>query len=179
MRLAAATSARVSCGDSAASPIASCSRRASTVFCTARIYSSLKPIRAWHNAYVAPVYLLLALYTGALWTTPLHFFYRTTSPFALSAGTLLAFNALLIAPLCVALKFVYWRSIDANPAQPTTGDATGLARLGIVRTFEQPHTEENYLTHEMGFVLARKHARRLRAIALVLIAVRAVADASR
>jgi DMSO reductase anchor subunit len=38
-----------------------------------------------------------------------------------------------------------------------------------VRSFEQPHTEENYLTHEMGFVLARKHSRRLRAIATVLI----------
>jgi len=36
---------------------------------------------------------------------------------------------------------------------------------------EAPHTEENYLTREMGFALARKHARRLRAIALVLIGV--------
>jgi DMSO reductase anchor subunit len=36
-----------------------------------------------------------------------------------------------------------------------------------VRSFEQPHTEENYLTHEMGFVLARKHAAKLRTIALI------------
>jgi len=140
-----------------------------TVFCTARIYSSLQPIRAWHNAFVVPSYLLLALYTGALWTAPIHFFHWTLSPLASSAGTLLTFNILVIAPLCAIHKFAYWRWLDANRSVPTTGDATGLARLGTVKTFEQPHTEENYLTHEMGFMLARKHARRLRAIALLLI----------
>jgi len=45
--------------------------------------------------------------------------------------------------------------------------ATGLDALGTTRSFEQPHTEENYLTREMGFVLARKHASKLRAIALI------------
>jgi DMSO reductase anchor subunit len=42
-----------------------------------------------------------------------------------------------------------------------------LEGLGDVRSFEAPHTEENYLTHEMGFVLARKHSAKLRAIALI------------
>jgi DMSO reductase anchor subunit len=37
-----------------------------------------------------------------------------------------------------------------------------------VVSLEAPHTEENYLTREMGFVLARKHARRLRRIVVVL-----------
>jgi DMSO reductase anchor subunit len=60
----------------------------------------------------------------------------------------------------------YWRSIDAQPAL-TAGHATGLEALGVARTMEAPHTEENYLLHEMGFVLARKHARTLRRIALV------------
>ena len=64
------------------------------------------------------------------------------------------------------LKGGYWRQIDGAP-MTSAGHATGLANLGLVRSFEQPHTEENYLTHEMGFVLARKHARKLRAIALV------------
>ena len=59
---------------------------AATVFCTARIYSSLKPIRAWHNAYVVPSYLLLALYTGALWMPPLFFLDRIASSFAIAAG---------------------------------------------------------------------------------------------
>jgi sulfite dehydrogenase (quinone) subunit SoeC len=139
-----------------------------TVFCTARIYSSLKPIRAWDNGYVVPGYLLLALYTGALWVSAIYTMPLSLSPLAIPIGTLYLVNAFVIAPLAVGLKVAYWRSL-AEPARPDTGDATGLARLGSVRSFEQPHTEENYLTHEMGFVLARKHARRLRAIAAVLM----------
>jgi DMSO reductase anchor subunit len=142
---------------------------AATVFCTARIYSSLKPIRAWHNAYVVPSYLLLALYTGALWVPQLFFFDRIPSNFGIAAVIIYAFDALLVAPACVMLKFFYWRSLDGRSAGPTAGEAIGLAHLGTVRSFEQPHTEENYLTHEMGFVLARKHSRRLRALALLLI----------
>src|SRR5215468_6058700 len=38
-----------------------------TVFCTARIYTSLKTIAAWHNAFVLPGYLLFALLGGAAW----------------------------------------------------------------------------------------------------------------
>ena len=37
--------------------------------------------------------------------------------------------------------------------------------------FERPHTEANYLTKEMGFVVARRHAKWLRRIAVVLFAV--------
>jgi len=36
-----------------------------------------------------------------------------------------------------------------------------------VRRLEGPHTEENYLTQEMGFRVARKHATKLRRIAAV------------
>src|SRR5471030_2668405 len=38
-----------------------------TVFCTAMIYRSLKPIQRWHNRWVVPNYLALALMTGLLW----------------------------------------------------------------------------------------------------------------
>jgi DMSO reductase anchor subunit len=142
---------------------------AATVFCTGRIYSSLKPIRAWHNGYVVPGYLLLAVYTGALWMLPLHRLDATVSPFTQLADSMHILNAFAIAPLCAGLKLAYWRSLDRRSGTPNAGDATGLARFGTVRSFEQPHTEENYLTHEMGFVLARKHSRRLRLIAFFLI----------
>ena len=46
--------------------------------------------------------------------------------------------------------------------------ATGLGDLGTVRPLMPPHTEENYLQHEMGFVVARKHADKLRMIAIGL-----------
>lgn len=139
-----------------------------TVYCTARIYSSLKPVRAWNSRYVVPVYLLLACYTGALWAVALYVSTPVFSPVFVTFLPVFFWNAILIAPLAVGLKLLYWRSL-AKAAQPYVGDATGLARLGSVRSFEQPHTEENYLTHEMGFVLARKHSRRLRVIASALI----------
>jgi DMSO reductase anchor subunit len=137
-----------------------------TVYCTGHIYSTLKPIRAWHDGLVVPLYLLFALYTGALWMTALCLLQPMRSEFSL---LVYAANALAIGPACAFLKLRYWQRLDRAPTQPDAGAATGLSRFGQVRSFEQPHTEENYLTREMGFVLARKHARRLRAIAFWLI----------
>lgn len=130
-----------------------------TLFCTANIYACLKPIRAWHNRFVVPGYLLLGVYSGALWTWLLSGMTQAS----------LAPSSLLIG-ICSAavagglLKLAYWQFLD-KPA-PTALDATGLGALGNVRSVEQPHTEENYLTHEMGFRIARKHAHKLRALVL-------------
>jgi len=79
---------------------------------------------------------------------------------------------ILVAVLALAsalFKFTYWRHIDAVPRASSPESATELGRFGAVRSVEAPHTEENYLTREMGFALARKHARRLRQICLMLI----------
>ena len=38
-----------------------------------------------------------------------------------------------------------------------------------MRSFEPPHTGRNYLLTEMVYVVGRKHARKLRAIAIVLM----------
>ena len=43
--------------------------------------------------------------------------------------------------------------------------ATGLRSLGKVRLLDPSHSSENYLIREMGFTVARKHARSLRRIA--------------
>lgn len=136
---------------------------AATVFCTGNIYASLKPIRAWHDRHVVPAYLLLGLYGGALllWASG-----RIGGATLFADRRLLMAGAIVLAAAGFWLKLRYWRSIDAQ-APTSAGHATGLEALGRVRSFEQPHTEENYLTHEMGFVLARKHARKLRTIALI------------
>jgi DMSO reductase anchor subunit len=139
---------------------------ATTVYCTARIYSSLRPIPAWHNAFVLPTYLLLGLHSGALWTLAIVLSWSATSNYSMCLGTI---DMLILAPACGVLKWRYWRWLDRLSASDA-GAATGLDRIGRTRTFEQPHTEQNYLTHEMGFVLARKHARKLRTIALLLVA---------
>ncbi|NCT68826.1 MAG: dimethyl sulfoxide reductase anchor subunit [Rhodanobacteraceae bacterium] len=131
----------------------------STVVCTANIYASLKPIRAWHDRHVVPGYLLLGLYGGMLLA------WLADALPGWSIGTserrILLIGLIALALAGAWLKHRYWRSIDAQPAT-SAGHATGLSALGTVRSFEQPHTEDNYLTHEMGFVLARKHARKLR-----------------
>jgi DMSO reductase anchor subunit len=66
------------------------------------------------------------------------------------------------------LKRRYWRDIDRAPLPATRGSALGLPPDRTATVFEKPHTEANYLTKEMGFVLARRHATKLRRIALAL-----------
>ncbi len=56
----------------------------------------------------------------------------------------------------------------SQPERRDTESATGLGGIGKVRLFAAPHTEENYLLKEMGYKVARKHALKLRLIALGL-----------
>lgn len=132
-----------------------------TLFCTAMIYASLRPVRQWRNALVVPNFFLMAGFSGALWLAFLARVFH--SAWILPSALALAFGLAAIAG-----KLAYWRSIDRDPGETTIETATGLGRLGRVRALEPPHTEENYLLREMGFRIARKHARRLRGIALLI-----------
>lgn len=130
-----------------------------TVACTAMIYASLKPIARWHNAFTLPLYLLHALGGGGLvfiWLNGLwgqaHF------------GTPLAV-ALLAAAW--ALQLLYWMRMESLTSAATPESATGLGDRGPVRLLEAPHTEENYLLKEMAFAIGRKHARKLRRLAVL------------
>jgi sulfite dehydrogenase (quinone) subunit SoeC len=134
-----------------------------TVVCTAMIYASLKPIPAWRHAFVVPVYLLFSLLTGGLLCGAL-------IGFDGYVGNGVAMAGIAIAIVVAALKWRYWRDIDTTPLGQTRADAVGLPGREV-SVFERPHTESNYLTREMGFVLARKHSRRLRIIATMLFAV--------
>lgn len=132
-----------------------------TVYCTGMIYASLKTIRQWHNDWVTPVYLLLAFATGAVWLFALSELFGHGRPLF----AWLAVAALLLGALA---KLGYWRSIDGARGGPTLAAATGLEGLGTVRPWESPHSEPNYLMREMGYRVARKHAARLRRLALLL-----------
>ena len=61
------------------------------------------------------------------------------------------------------------RAVDGHQAKSTVASATGLGKPGLVRLLEAPHTESNYLTQEMGYRVARRHARRLRIIAFATL----------
>lgn len=131
-----------------------------TVYCTAMIYASLKPVPRWRNRWVVPGYFAMALSTGAVLLA------------ALSAGYGLAAQwppilAAVAAAVAGLGKWIYWREIAAAPAAASAESATGLGGFGRVRLLEAPHTEENYLLKEMGYRIARKHAAKLRTIALL------------
>src|SRR5690625_3393144 len=75
----------------------------------------------------------------------------------------------LLGTLLAGCKLAYWRDIDRQPLPATRGAALGLpGREASV--FERPHTEASFITREMVFVLARRHARSLRAATLALLA---------
>ena len=130
-----------------------------SVGCTAMIYASLKPIRAWHTPWTVANYYLLAMASGSLVLAMLLHIFAAPSAWA----DLVALAALAAA---WTAKLLYWRHIDAEPAASTPETATGLGHLGRVREIVPPHTEENYLLKEMGFRVARKHAARLRRLAV-------------
>ncbi|MDX1710148.1 MAG: DmsC/YnfH family molybdoenzyme membrane anchor subunit [Rhodovibrionaceae bacterium] len=135
-----------------------------TVVATAMIYASLKPVRTWHSPWTLPGYLAFAGFTGALLLAAL------LEIFALPAWRMEA-AALVLGAAAWGVKLVAWRHIDGPPptlGAPTAESATGLGDIGRVRLLERPHTGESYLTREMAFRVARKHARRLRAVALLL-----------
>jgi DMSO reductase anchor subunit len=131
-----------------------------TVISTAMIYRSLKPIRQWYNPWVVPNYLMLAAMTGALWLAAATAALDVLRP----AVTALAAALVLAA---AAVKIAYWHSIDASSAGSTLATATGLPQGRPIRPLDPPHTEENYLLREMGYRIARRHAAKLRRIALV------------
>ncbi len=132
-----------------------------TVACTAMIYASLKPIPAWRHRLVVPMYLLFAVFCGGLLLAALLPEVARQPSLSLLAG--------VAAIALVGCKWMYWRDIDRSGLPATRGDAVGLPAR-TVTVFERPHTEANYLTREMAFVLARTHATRLRWLATALIA---------
>lgn len=123
-----------------------------TVFTTSMIYTQIKAVPRW-NHWLGPVMFL---------------------GFALAGGAVLAgqgFAAYLLAVLGLVLLAV-WQIGDGQftKAAQTMGTATGLGGIGEVTVFEQPHTGGNYLMREMIFVVGRKHAAKVRVIALAFAA---------
>jgi sulfite dehydrogenase (quinone) subunit SoeC len=133
-----------------------------TIYCTAMIYASLKTVQRWCNPYVVPNYLALGLYSGALLLAAMLHLLGHPSPIV----DILAIIAGLAA---LVGKLVYWRFIATTRHASSPESATGLGKLGKVSLFEAPHTEENYLMREMGFVIARKHADKLRKLSLLTL----------
>jgi DMSO reductase anchor subunit len=132
---------------------------AGTVFCTAMIYASLKPIHQWCNPWVVPGYLVLGVMSGGVLLNGL------TVAFGLANPYVTGWVAFSLA-VGLALKLGYWHFVAETDAISTPETATGLKVYGRVRLVDPPHTRANYLLREMGFQVARRHARQLRAVAI-------------
>ncbi len=131
-----------------------------TVWATGMIYQSLPTICAWSEPLVAPVYVLLALASGAVLLALLQAVLGT--PWHVTAVV----AAVLLVAAAIA-KWLYWQRIDAAPRSWTVESATGLGSIGRVRPLEPPHTQANFVMREMGYAVARKHASTLRMLALI------------
>jgi DMSO reductase anchor subunit len=131
-----------------------------TVWCTGMIYESLPTIRAWSHWLTTEIYLMLAVASGAvLLTVILALFGWMPSAAPLTSAGLLAVAAVL--------KMVYWYDLDSTPRTLTAEQATGLGAIGKVRPLLDAHTQANFVMREMGYAVARRHAMRLRSLALL------------
>jgi DMSO reductase anchor subunit len=122
-----------------------------TVLTTAMIYTQLRSVPRWNQPATPALFLTLALAGGAI-----------------PAGAGLLAPGLLA--LAGAVQVLWWWRGDGRfaAAGHTLATATGLGAPGRIRQFEPPHTGNNYLLREMVHVVGRRHARRLRALALLL-----------
>ncbi|WP_439523603.1 dimethyl sulfoxide reductase anchor subunit family protein [Marivita sp.] len=125
-----------------------------TVYTTSMIYAQMKTVPRWNTGLTSALFLVLSVAGGAL----------------LSGRVTIALVLLLIAG---ALQGIWWKTGDTRFKQSGTDmkTATGLGAIGEVRAFEPPHTGTNYLLNEMVYTVARRHADKLRLIALLLMLV--------
>ena len=77
---------------------------------------------------------------------------------------------LILAVLGAITVFHWWKG-DQRFAEAGSTIETATQLKGRVSLWEKPHTGQNYLTHEMVFHVARKHAVKLRVIAILAMSV--------
>lgn len=122
-----------------------------TVYATSMIYAQLKTIPRWKTILTPALLLSIAISGGSL-----------------LAGQITYAQVLL--PIAGIVQLIWWTRGDLALMQSGTdmASATGLGTIGKVRAFEPPHTGTNYLLREMVYQVGRKHAVKLRGIALGL-----------
>lgn len=133
-----------------------------TVYATSMIYASLRTVACWHHPLTPACYLMFSVSGGSLafvWLSAV-VNQQASDWFTYVAGGLI-FVAWVV-------KYFWWRMLDTKKSGSSLASATGLGALGKVKTLMPPHTSENYLQTEMGFVVARRHAVKLRAISFLL-----------
>ncbi len=130
-----------------------------TIYATAMIYAQLRPVPRWNSALTPACYLGFGLSSGMMLFC------------LIDAGNIhFVRTGLLFLVLAWLVKFAWWYRADRTgrgQLGTTMATATGLTGYASIKLFEAPHMTKNYLMKEMVFQIGRKHARRLRHIALI------------
>ena len=111
------------------------------VYCTAKIYSSIKAVPAWHNPLVPLIYILNSIILGSIMTYTLLFFYEIKNIFLTNSLIIFSIIALFV-------KLLYWHSIKKK-SKSNISTAIGLGNKETTSFFEGPHTNKNFLSREM------------------------------
>jgi sulfite dehydrogenase (quinone) subunit SoeC len=143
------------------------------LYSTAMIYASLKPVRQWHSRWTPINYLLLGHWSGAVLLLGLA---RVHADHERSFGWL----AGVLGIAALVAKIGHWRAINAGAvAAPTIERAIGVPNypsaairpqgntVARARLFDVGHSHGTFLTDEFGFLLARRNAVAVRAVALI------------
>ena len=125
-----------------------------TVFCTSMIYAQLRSIPRWNQPLTPAVFLVSTLSGGAI-----------------LAGQSKWAIVLLLASLLIHILYWFVGDKRFGAEGSTIETATGLGRIGKTRLLESPHTGTNYLLSEMVYVVARRHAQKLRFVSAILMAI--------
>ena len=123
-----------------------------TVYTTSMIYTQLRAVPRWNQ-----------------WATPVLFLSASLAGGALLSGHGTA--AILLLALLGAVVLWHWWKGDRRFAEVGSTIETATRLDGRVQLWEKPHTGENYLTREMVYQIGRKHALKLRVIAMALMVV--------
>lgn len=123
-----------------------------TVFTTSMIYAQLKTIPRWNSPLTPANFLSLSIAGGALLSGQVTF-------------------AVILLAVAGGIQVATWLRGDTAfiSSGTTMATATGLGSIGTVRAFEPPHTGTNYLLREFVYVIGRKHALKLRIIAITMM----------
>lgn len=132
-----------------------------TVYATSMIYGSLKTVACWHHPLTPICYLMFSACGGTL-----AFLWMLALFGQIPAGILPNITIVFLIGAWI-FKFAWWWALDNKISTSTVESATGLGAIGKVRSLMPPHTSENYLQKEMGFVVARRHALKLRYISVL------------
>jgi sulfite dehydrogenase (quinone) subunit SoeC len=129
-----------------------------TLYCTAMIYASLKPIRQWHTPRVPLGYALIAHFSGAVLVL------ATLRAYGEAPPALAVIGALLLVGTVVA-KVDYYRYIGSDRGRLTIEDAIGVAHgvgprvaaptMMRARLLDVGHSRGTFLTHEFVYTLTR------------------------